>query len=145
MPFMRLLLTAIAIIATFLYCRKEAKEEIDYEALIECASTQSTDSTLLAGRIAGNWKLFARACPMSTGTPKDVRMTICAGRTFKITEGGIVVTQGNWRFREWGNGWQLNLTQPNNYLFGSVSVCAGKLIFSAIPVDGCNHYFSRTF
>jgi hypothetical protein len=140
---MRLLLIAIAITTTFLYCRKDNKEEVDFDALIQCADEQYTDSTLLAGRLAGTWQLFNRVCPGGTEKMDEVQVTFTSGRMYEIVKNGTLLSQGAWHFNQWGSAYGIVTSPFQFYLSGSISFCNKNMVFTALPVDGCNHYYRR--
>jgi hypothetical protein len=136
---MRYLFLAVTIVCFVFACKKSAGED----TLAACFDNGSgSDSSLIAGRMKGTWKLTAQACPLGTDYP-DVKVSFSADRKYVLIEDGDVVQQGTWSFRSWGSGWSLETSQSSNYFFGATIICDGKLIFAGQALDGCNHYFRK--
>lgn len=142
---MRLTVIAITIITLICSCKKD-KEQTIQEEYLECSQNALADTTLIAGRLAGNWRLAGASC-RSYGNKEfieNVRVTFLSNRTYTVKKNGHVVSEGSWHFGEWGGAWSLQTSEISQYFSGAILMCDKILVFSAIPVDGCNYYFRKT-
>lgn len=140
---MRLFLLVLTVTIFILSCKKN--NQSIQEEYLACLQNALDDTTLIAGRLAGNWKLDAQSCRFGTTEQTgNIRISFSSNRTFTVRKDGVVVTEGTWYFRDWGGAWSLQTDEFVPYFGGAIMMCDKILVFSAMPVDGCNYYFRKT-
>lgn len=137
-----LLLSAICLIV--FACDKNGS---DNQLLWQCSDNKNLDSTATATAIVGSWRLIQQRLG-STGkvvmAEKVVVATFNADATFTVRENSSVTTQGNWKLLMFSNNmWALDLTSQSNYLYGAISFCNDKVLFTDSFVDGNDNLFEK--
>jgi hypothetical protein len=139
---MRILLS-IFVLAAFLSCNK--KEILNGSEMWECHSKLGLDSAGTRQKLIGAWDWKYRTCPMTAGpADKNVTVAFTADGKFTVDDGSFLLTQGTWYLKPYGTGgWQLETSVPAMYVTGCILFCDKKLMFSNLPVDGCDYLFEK--
>ena len=130
-------------------CKKgdENSSEINMQALYKCNDSQNFDSSNLAAKLIGTWKLKKISCFWSGATSnpdKNVIVTFTNTGTFTVSENSIINTQGNWRLKIVDSGIHgLDLDTPSIYLYGRILLCENQVVFNDSYIDGCDNLFER--
>jgi len=137
-----LLLSAICLL--LFSCKKDTS---DNQFFWQCDNSQNLDSTATATKIIGSWRWLQQRSSAGgevTMADKTVIVTFNSDSTFTVRENSSVTTQGNWKLYMFSdNTWALDLTSPSNYLYGAISFCNNKVLFTASVVDGSDNLFER--
>jgi len=125
-------------------CRKDASDQL----LWQCDNSQVLDSAATSTQIVGSWRLVQQRLGSSgevVTTDKSVIVTFNSDSTFTVLENSSVTTQGHWGLYKFSsNSWALDLTAASPYLYGIISFCDNKVLFTDSVVDGNDNLFEKT-
>jgi len=141
---MKSTLFLLAVCYLFFACNKGTS---DNQLLRQCDNSQYIDSTGTATKLIGSWRLVQQRLG-SNGevvmADKIVIATFNSDSTFTVMENSVITAQGNWKLYTFSdNTWALNLTSPSNYLYGAISFCNNKVLFTDSWVDGNDNLFEK--
>ena len=114
----------------------------------QCNKTQILDSATISNKIVGSWTFIKKRLG-STGkvevADKNIKAIFNSDSTYVVLEDSSILTQGNWSLKiVLDNMWGLDLTSPNNYLYGFISFCNNEVSFSFSYLDGNDNLFEKT-
>ena len=142
------------IITTFLMltfiahsCSKKKEVQTDMKQIWDCNASQNFDSTKLAGKLIGSWKL-TRSWSESAGTinaSNNIKVTFDNSGAFAILEDSSLLSNGTWKLKiKDSNLYGLELDQPSMYLYGRILLCDNQVMFNQSYIDGIDYLFTRT-
>ena len=125
-------------------CRKDASDQL----LWQCDKSQVLDSAAISTQIVGSWRLVQQRLGSNgevATTDNSIIVTFNSDSTFTVLENSSVTTQGNWGLYKFSsNSWALDLTSASPYLYGIISFCDNKVLFTDSVVDGNDNLFEKT-
>jgi hypothetical protein len=137
-------LLVLAVCLVLFSCNKGASGN---GLLWECDNSQHLDSSAIAAKLTGTWKWEQQRRGSNLEVmmaDKIVTVTFNADSTFKVLEDSLVTAQGNWKLVMFSNDmWALDLSAPSNYLYGAISFCNNKVLFTDSYVDGNDNLFEK--
>ncbi len=139
---MKQALSILVICVICFCCKKHASSALT----INWPCDITMDSTALANGILGSWNWTK-----STGqdgkihpADKNIKVTFNTNATYTVKENATIITQGTWKVEAASSSqWQLNLSEPNQYLRGWASVCQNQIAFLDGYIDGPDNYFEK--
>ena len=125
-------------------CRKDASDQL----LWQCDNSQVLDSAAISTQIVGSWRLVQQRLGSNgevATTDNSIIVAFNSDSTFTVLENSSVTTQGNWGLYKFSsNSWALDLTSASPYLYGIISFCDNKVLFTDSVVDGNDNLFEKT-
>ena len=142
---MKQTLLSLTICFLFFSCKKNISND---QFFLQCNNTQILDSATISKKIVGSWILIKQRLG-STGevkvADKNIKAIFNSDSTYVVLEDSSILTQGNWSLKiVLDNMWGLDLTSPNNYLYGFISFCNNEVSFSFSYLDGNDNLFEKT-
>lgn len=98
-------------------------------------------------KLVGSWILTKQSCFWSGKTDlagRSVKSTFNSDYTFSVIEDSTTLSQGTWKLSlVEDNAWELDLTDPSEFLYGYILFCDDQVLFYASYRDGCNNFFNK--
>jgi len=124
-------------------CLKDKEDQIDINQFWNCYSSQNYDSSKLASKLIGSWKLTVSNAALPAAE-KDVIVNLTALGTYTVIENSVIITKGNWKLKITdGSYYELDLDEPSSYLHGRILLCDNQILFNASYIDGADNLFVR--
>lgn len=142
---MRPILIILIICLGLISCKKDT---LDINSFWQCHNSQNLDSSSISNKLAGSWTWAKQSCFWSgktTNAKKNIKITFNLTGTFSVSENSNLITQGNWKLKIVdSNMWGLDLTSPNDYLYGRILFCDNQVLFNNSYIDGCDNLFLKS-
>ncbi|MEJ7823438.1 MAG: hypothetical protein WKF85_14030 [Chitinophagaceae bacterium] len=123
------------------------KKDIDIISFSNCNNSQGLDSATIAMKLSSSWLWSKQSCD-GVGTrkaDKNIKIIFNSIGTFSILENSIAIAQGTWKLKNiGGNLYELNLSQPSQYLYGRILFCDKQVLFNDSYRDGCDNLFTKS-
>lgn len=141
---MKQTLLSLTICFLLFSCKKNASND---QLFSQCNRPQLLDSTAISNKIVGSWTLIKQRLG-STGkvevAKQNIKVIFNSNSTYVVMEDSSTLTQGNWSLKiVLDNMWGLDLTSPNNYLYGFISFCNNQVSFNFSYLDGNDNLFEK--
>lgn len=142
---MRLALLCLTIFAGMTSCKKD---KLDISSIWQCNKSQNLDTTAISNKIIGSWTWIKQSC-FWTGKTKpadrNIKVTFKNNHTFFAIESSNLLTQGTWKLMEVdGTSSELDLSTPNELLYGRILFCDNQVLFNDSYRDGCDNLFNKS-
>ena len=132
------------LITTLPSCKHHDDPGIDYSGFLNCTNSHPMDSSSTARQLVGEWQMDQNFCETSGLNVYDVKLSFDSiGNFIEFDQGSPYVTC-KWSLSAIDSvTFQLKLTVPSQYTYGTILLCSNSILFLDSPSDGCDNEFSR--
>lgn len=143
---MRLLLLCLTILVGLISCKKD---KLDINSFWQCNQSQNLDTTAISNKLLGSWTWAKQSCFWAGKikiADKNIKVTFKGDHTFSVIESSNVLSQGTWKLMQVdGTSTGLDLSTPNEFLYGRILFCDNQILFNDSYRDGCDNLFNKSY
>lgn len=130
-------------------CERPINPPYSRKSVYNCDKNLSLDSLAKSNALIGQWKWEFTQCfwtyEDANGEDfKGLTIEFKKDGTLKVRENSNTVQTSNWFLDEIGSSFfKLKAEPPVEQLYGAVTLCKNRVVFSGSDADGCDNYFSK--